>query len=126
MKPEAGDVWVECDGQEVQGGGGAGDPEGCVVTPGRHQNRGVVTHVTSKQGKCYTCHIKIEEGIKEAVKGALEEVMGGGGIKVPINGQDSLKNSREWEKGKSKEQRQMFKVKLFCREEMVQKDEVFN
>ena len=34
MKPEAGDVWVECDGKEVQGGGGAGDPEGCVVTPG--------------------------------------------------------------------------------------------
>ena len=52
--------------------------------------------------------------------------MGGGGIKVPINGQDSLKDSREWEKGKSKEQRQMFKVKLFCREEMVQKGEVFN
>ena len=55
--------------------------------------------------------------------------MGGGGIKVPINGQDSLNDSREWEKGKgkkSKEQRQMFKVKLFCREEMVQKGEVFN
>ena len=49
--------------------------------------------------------------------------MGEGGIKVPINGQDSLKDSREWEKGKRKEQRQMFKVKLFCREEMVQKVE---
>ena len=62
MEPEAGDVWVECDGQQVQGGGGAGHPEGSVVTPGRgdikieevllhlgHQNRGVVvTPGTSK------------------------------------------------------------------------------
>ena len=73
MEPEAGDVWVECDGQQVQGGGGAGHPEGSVVTPGRGD-------------------IKIEEGIKEAIKGALEEVMGGGRIKVPINGHDSLKD----------------------------------